>query len=295
MEVTSTSYKLIKSVKSSKFSIDELHYYNLSLQVGIRDFQVNILDTRNGNCLLLEDYILAKVKSNGELVTILSEIVENHYLLAAGFWKSVKIIFKNSKFSLVPASMFVKDALVDYLSINAEFNEEKEEALYYKNIRSNAVSVFAVNKELINWARMRYDKADLGILHQSISLIEGVLSERKQYPDNSIYLYVDRFKLHVLAIKGGELQYYNQFSINQFSEYIKYIMLVVKGLHFSQKSTNVVLWGYIGKKSPHFEEFNKFIKNISFGNRPKFVNFDYAFDEIQDHHFFDLYSAYLCE
>lgn len=295
METTSISYKLIKSVKSTKFSIDELHYYSLSLQIGVRDFQVNIVDTRNSNCLLLEDYVLAKVKSNSELTDVLSQIIENHHLLSAGFWKSVKVIFKNNKFSLVPSAMFVKDALADYLRINADFNEEKEEALYYKNIRSSAVSVFGVSKKLLNWVRSRYENVDLGILHQSVSLIEGVMCERDLYPDNSIYLYVDRFKLHVIAVKGKELQYYNQFSINQFSDYIKYIMLVVKGLRFSQKTTNVVLWGYIGKKSPHFEEFNKYIKNISFGNRPKFVNFDYSFDEVQDHHFFDLYSTYLCE
>ncbi|MDH5366750.1 MAG: DUF3822 family protein [Cyclobacteriaceae bacterium] len=295
MEATSTSYKLIKSVKSSKFNIDELHYYNLSLQIGVRDFQVNIIDTRNGNCLLLEDYILAKIRSNSGLVGVLSDIVDNHHVLSAGFWKSVKIIIKNTKFSLVPSSMFVKEAVEDYLRINTEFDEITEEALYYKNIRSSAVSVFAVSKELLAWARSQYEKAELGILHQSAALIEGVMNEKEQYPKNSMYLYIDRFKLHILSIKGKDLQYYNQFTIKQFKDYIKYIMLVIKGLNFSQTSTNVVLWGYIGKKSSHYDEFYKYIKNISFGNRPDFLNFDYMFDEIQDHHFFDLYSSYLCE
>ena len=148
---------------------------------------------------------------------------------------------------------------------------------------------------MLSWVRSQYENAELGILHQSISLIEGVMNERDQYDQNSLYLYIDRFKLHILAVKGKDLQYYNQFSIKNFSDYIKYIMLVLKGLHYSQKTTNVVLWGYIGKQSPHYDEFYKYIKKISFGNRPKFLNFDYMFDEVQDHHFFDLYSIYLCE
>lgn len=295
METTSTGYKVIKSVRSSKFNVDELHNYNLSLQIGVRDFQINIVDTQTNNCVLLEDYILASVRSNSALVEILKQIVENHAVLAAGFWKSVKVSFKNSKFSLVPSSLFVKDALEDYLRINAEFNADTEEALYYKNIRSSSVSVYAINKELLSWVRSQYENAELGILHQSISLIEGVMNEREQYDQNSLYLYIDRFKLHILAVKGKDLQYYNQFSIKNFSDYIKYIMLVLKGLHYSQKTTNVVLWGYIGKQSPHYDEFYKYIKKISFGNRPKFLNFDYMFDEVQDHHFFDLYSIYLCE
>jgi len=295
LEATATSYKLIKRVKSTKFSIDELHYYNLSLQIGVRDFQVNIVDTRNSNCLLLEDYILASVRSNTELVDILSQIVENHHVLSAGFWKSVKVVIKNSKFSLVPSSMFVKEALVDYLRINTAFDEATEEAVYYKNIRSTSVCVFAVNKELLSWVHSQYQKSELGILHQSVALIEGVMNEQEQYPKNSVYLYIDRFKLHIITVKGKDLQYYNQFTIRQFSDYIKYIMLVMNGLNFSQKSTNVVLWGYIGKQSPHYDEFYKYIKNISFGNRAEFLKFNYMFDEVQDHHFFDLYSSYLCE
>lgn len=295
MEATSTSYKLIKSIKSSKFNVDELHYYNLSIQIGIRDIQIGIYDTQNSNCLLLEDYILGNIKSNKELVILLSEIVDSHHVLSAGFWKSVKIVIKNSKFSMVPASMFVKEALSDYLEINAEFDEQSEEALYYKNIRSSAITVFAASKEVLSWARTQYDNVELGIVHQSASLIEGIMSEQGQYNKNSLYLYIDRFKLHIIAVKDTELQYYNQFSIKQFSDYIKYIMLVMKGLGYNQKTSNVVLWGYIGKQSPHYDEFYKYIKNISFGNRPRFLNFDYNFDVVQDHHYFDLYSAYLCE
>ena len=295
MEATSTSYKLIKSIKSSKFNVDELHYYNLSIQIGIRDIQIGIYDTQNSNCLLLEDYILGNIKSNKELVILLSEIVDSHHVLSAGFWKSVKIVIKNSKFSMVPASMFVKEALPDYLKINAEFDEQSEEALYYKNIRSSAITVFAASKEVLTWARTQYDNVELGIVHQSASIIEGIMSEQEQYNKNSLYLYIDRFKLHIIAVKDTELQYYNQFSIKQFSDYIKYIMLVMKGLGYNQKTSNVVLWGYIGKQSPHYDEFYKYIKNISFGNRPGFLNFDYNFDAVQDHHYFDLYSSYLCE
>lgn len=292
---TKASYKLIKKIKSDKFNVENLQHYTLLLNIGVRDFQVGIVDSDKNTCLLLEDYVLASVQSNIELVDVLSKIFEEHHLLTAGFWKSVKISFKNNKFSLVPSSLFVKDALQDYLKINCQVDPETEEFLYYKNIRSGAVTVFAVNKELYVWLNTVYKNAELGFIHQSCVLTEGVLNARKNYPKKSVYLYIDRFKIHLITLQGKSLQYYNQFPIKQFSDYIKYIMLVMKGLGYDQKTSNVVLWGYIGKQSPHYNEFYKYIKNISFGDRPDFLKFDYPFDEVQDHHFFDLYNAYLCD
>jgi hypothetical protein len=98
-----------------------------------------------------------------------------------------------------------------------------------------------------------------------------------------------------MSCKNGNLLYYNQFAIKQFSDYIKYIMLVLKSLNLSQQNSQVVLWGYIGKNSPHYNEFYKYINNVIFGHRPKFLTFGYMFDEVQDHHFFDLYGMSLLE
>jgi hypothetical protein len=99
--------------------------------------------------------------------------------------------------------------------------------------------------------------------------------------------------LHILYAPAGKLVYYNQFQIKQFSDYIRYIMLVMKSMGMNQETSQVVLWGYIGKNSPHYEEFVKYIRNVLFGDRAQHLKFGYLFDEIQDHHYFDLYSINL--
>jgi len=292
---TTVSYKLIKKIKDDKFAVDDLQHYSLLLQVGVRDFQLCVVDTRNNRCILLEDFILASVKSYSQLTEALENIFDNHHLLKAGFWKNVKVAFKNNKFSLVPTSLFSNTSVLDYLSLNVKVDPEKEELLYYKQIKTDAVNTFAVNKVLYNWLIKAYPNIKLGLLPQSSGLIEGVLSQTKHHKPNSLFLYVDRFKLHIVTTRNGKLEYYNQFVIKQFSDYIKYIMTVMQGLGHNQKTTPVVLWGYVGKQSPHFHEFAKYIKNLSFGDRPDFLKYGYFFDEVQDHHFFDLYSLYLCD
>lgn len=129
-------------------------------------------------------------------------------------------------------------------------------------------------------------------MHQSAALIEGVLEYAKAN-ENPLYIYVDRFKLHILSVSNGKLLYYNQFLIKQFSDYVKYIMLVLKGLGMDQNTSQIVLWGYIGKNSPHYLEFVKYVRNVGFGGRPAYLKFGYLFDEVQEHHFFDLFSIYL--
>ena len=295
MDTATAGYRLIKKIKDDKFDVDSLHHYNLLVQVGVRDVQVAVVDSRDNRCLLLEDFVLAHAKSYVELNTFLSALFSDHHLLMAGFWKKVRVSIKNHKFSLVPSALFVKEATHDYIQLNSQLDETNEVVLYYKHIKSDAICVFAVNKELHEWVRGLYPNTEVEFIHQSSALIEGVIHNAEIHRKDSMYLYIDRFRLHLVTLKNNKLEYYNQFVIKQFNDYIKYIMLVMKGLNRNQETSDVVLWGYIGKQSPHYNEFYKYIKNISFGDRPGYLKFGYMFDEVQDHHFFDLYSMHVCD
>lgn len=294
-EVSTKGYKLLKKTKDDKFDVDLLHQYNLYLLIGIRDLQVGVICGDTNRILLLEDYGLSSVKSYQELVAILENLFDDHHLLKAGFWNEVKVGLKNNKFSLVPSGLFMEEAILDYLKLNCRINPETDNLNYYRHLKSDAVNCFAINKRLADWLGSLYPTKQVCFLHQSSGLIEGALSELSRAPKDSIFVYIDRFKIHIIASKNGSLEYYNQFQVKEFDDYIKYIMLVMKGLERDQKTTPVTLWGYLGQSSKHYKELSKYIKNISFGSRPKFLKFNYMFDEIQDHQYFDLYSLHLCE
>jgi hypothetical protein len=282
-------YKLIKKIKDERFDEELIHQYALHIFIGTRDFQVTAIDPDN-RVLLLEDYVLPSVSSSTSLLTTLDQIYDAHALLKAGFWKSITIGFKNQKFVQVPASLFIERALSDYLRFNAQLDAEREELHYVLPAGSDTVTVFAVHRETREWLDGIYANNKPRFTHQSAALIEGVKHYANQRTDNPLYIYVDRFKLHILSITRKQLVYYNQFSIQHFSDYVKYIMLVMKSLGMDQKTSEVVLWGYVGKNSPHYHEFYKYIQNVTYGNRPGHLIFGYLFDEVQEHHFFDLFS-----
>jgi Protein of unknown function (DUF3822) len=293
LQSTAIGYKLIKKIKDDRFDEENIHQYDLLIQISIRDFQIAIVDGSDGRILFFEDYVLGDLSSHQELLDLFQTMFESHPLLQAGFWHLVKVSFKNSKFVQVPESLFMAEAAGDYLKFNANIDQEKEEIIYCHNKSIEAVTIFAVQKELLIWLKRIYSNTNIHFVHQSTSLIEGVLQFAGQAPKSKLYIYVDRFKLHILSTENKKLIYYNQFAIKQFSDYVKYIMLVMKGLGMNQQTCEIVLWGYISNNSPHYLEFVKYIRNITFGGRPAGLKFGYIFDEVQDHHFFDLFSIHL--
>ena len=241
----------------------------------------------------MEDYVFASLHSTQELLQALDQLFDAHACLRAGFWKNITVAIKNNKFVQVPNTLFVPESCAEYLMFNAHISAEQEDFLFNESVRSGAITVFAVNKELKLWVDNIYPNNPPVFVHPSSALIEGVMEASELSSENSLFIYIDRFKIHIISCKDGKLLYYNQFVIKQFSDYIKYIMLVMKSLNMDQENSRVVLWGYIGKNSPHYHEFYKYISNVVFGERPTHIKFGYIFDEVQDHHFFDLYSMSL--
>jgi hypothetical protein len=295
LQTTAFNYKLIKKIKDERFDEEFIHQYDLLLQLSTRDFQLLVVDPKDNKILLLEDFVLPSLNSHEELMLMLDQLFDSHALLKAGFWRRIKVSIKNQKFVQVPQALFAEESMAEYLKFNAPVDASKEEFLSTVNTRSQAVTIFAVNKDLKQWFEKIYPNNPPCYTHQSAALIEGMMEFSEGRNDQPLYIYVDRFKLHLLACKGGKLLYYNQFSIKQFSDYVKYIMLVMRSLNMNQETSQVVLWGYIGKNSPHYHEFYKYVSNVIFGGRPDHLQFGYMFDEIQDHHFLDLYSIHLIE
>jgi hypothetical protein len=293
LQTAALKYRLIKKIKDERFDEDQIHQYHLLVSIGTRDVQIGVIDPQEPRMLLLEDYVFPTLNTHEELLHLLEQLFDAHAFLKAAFWKQIVIGIKNNKFVQVPEALYLEEASYDYLKYNAHVDLQHEDIVSVYNKRSQAFTVFAVHKDLHQWLRGLYVNTVPTFVHQSAALIEGITNFVEKRKDNHLYIYVDRFKLHIMSCSQGRLIYYNQFIIKQFSDYIRFIMLVMKSLNHDQRSSQVMLWGYIGKNSPHYHEFYKYINNVVFGHRPTYLKFGFMFDEVQDHHFFDLYSMHL--
>lgn len=295
MSITTAQYKLRQKVKDNKFSIDLLDQYNLLLQAGEREFQLIIVDSKSHRCLLLEHYDLFGTESQESYLNTLEHLFRDHHLLMAGFWNGVKLSVKNQKFCLVPASLFDKDKLSAYLGLSCKTEELNDRLFYYKHVKNSAVTVFAANARLIDWLNERYPNLGIQVLHHTSALTEGILNYNDLSSQQDVFLLLENNMLSIVVTNDHKLAYCNLFHCQNEKEFVRYVLLVFQQFQLDRNTTKTVLWGNIDSKSSWFAELYPYIRNLSFGNRPKFVNFSYMFDEVQDHRFFDLYSTYVCE
>jgi hypothetical protein len=286
VQQTVAQYKLIKKVKDDLLEEEQLHQYALVIQIGPRDLQILVVN-ENRRALLLEDYVFGEVADPQHHSRIVEDLLDAHPLATAGFWKSVTVSLKHNQFAQVPDSLFVPGKEAAYLAPNASFDESAEEI--FSCTAGGIVTVFPVQRTLASYLKNIYRQTQVQWIHQAAALIHG--ASGLAVSGLPVFLFVDRFKMHLLFHRNGQLIFYNQFPVRQFSDYVKYVMMAMSVLGLDQQRNPLLMWGYIGQKSPHFEEFSRYVKNVSFGPRPRLLSFGYVFDELQEHTYFDLYSS----
>ena len=295
MEGSVGTHQLILKIKDPNFSIDDLAYYTLSLLVGRNDFQFCVTDTRENRCLLLEDYQFESTLSAIELTDVLFKLFESHHVLMAGFWKAVKLVIKNQKFTLLPSSVFTSDNLKNYLKMSTEVDEPTDDFFYYKHVQSDAVSVFAIDSKIISHLRSIYPTLSIQVIHHGSALIEGIQRHKDYTHDRDMFLHLDHTHLSIVVTDDGEFIYYNRFSYQNAKDILKYVLMVMQELGLQQESTKVLIWGEFNSNSDAFLELYHYIRNVSFGGKPTYLRFSFVFDEAADHQYFDVYSIYACE
>jgi hypothetical protein len=295
LEQETGAFHLVNRIKDTTFSIDDLTHYNLSLLVGRHDFQFCVIDTRENKCLLLEDYELEGISTTNTLINTLYKLFEGHHLLMAGYWKSVKLAIKNQKFTLLPDSLFSSEYLRDYLKMSAEVDAELDDFYYYKHIQSEAVSVFAAERKIVEKVRSIYPTLTVQVLHQGSAFVEGVQSHRDHTYYKDLYIHIGKKSFSLVVTEDNKLVFYNRFPYQSEQDVIKYTMICMQELNMDQQDTKALVWGSIASNSSYFKELYRYVKNISFGSKPSYLRFSFVFDEVPDHQYFDLFSIYVCE
>ena len=294
-ETNVSGYKLNKKVKDDTFNVDLISNYTLSLQISPNLFRVCVTDGEKNRCLLLEDYSFSSIYGADQIIEKLTEIYDDHHVLKAGYWKSVKLALKTPNFSLVPNSLFDKDFAKDYLNLNCSIKEEAEEVLYYHQNSTDVVNIFSADKKVLDWFIAAYPAKTIKVIHHTCPLIEGVLFNRNHKQEKSMFLYVEKNQVTILITKSKTLEFCNSFYFSSPDDFVYYVMFVVEQLKFNPDSNPVTVWGEIMPDSEMYKKLFKYIRNVNFGNKPSSLYFGYNFDEIFDHSFFDLYSMHLCE
>lgn len=258
--------------------------------MGLKDFQILIIDSESNQCVLLEDYVFDADLNDEDKFDVIKFIVDDHHLLLANFWKNINLIIKNRTFSFVPKKLFTEEKISSYLKINSAFDPNLDELMLTYHTELDFVNVFSVSKAIVRLTSKVYPGRKVKFIHQSSALINGAISNN-EIGEKDIVIYIDRFGLHIIVVKNKQLVFYNQYIIKRFDDYIKFIRMVADELDFDLNADKINLYGYLGKNTPHFNELKKTLAQLTFGNRPETLFYGYVFDEVMEHQYFDLFST----
>ena len=289
-KISQKSFRLLKKIKDPKFEIDRLEFYSLSLFIGSRDFQILIADSETKQCLLLEDYVFDTQLEETDKFAVVKFIFDDHHLLLANFWKAVNLIIKNRNFSFVPENIFKENKISSYLNVHSSFSPVYDEVMLTYHKQLDFVNVFTVPRSLVTLTTSIYPGKSIQFIHQSSTLINGAIA-KNELGEKGIFIYIDRFGLHIVVVNDKKLIFYNQYVINKFEEYIKFIKMAANELEFDLYSDKITLYGYLGKNTPHFSKLKDTMSQLTLGSRPKNLKFSFVFDEVLEHQYFDLFST----
>jgi len=253
--------------------------------------QVCITDTRKDKIMLIEDYVMPDITSLDERVDCLECLFDDHHLLLAGFWNRINIMVKNRKFSLVPSRLFLPENVQDYIHLNTAVDPTLENFFHFSHELSDLTNVFAINKSVIHFlTKQTYPSKEIHFYHQSSSFIHGFQRYFDSTPGKVIALYLDRFVLHIVYLRDGKFQFYNQYPIKKFNDYFRYIGYVIGEFSIDPHLDSFHIWGYLNKNSKHFNSLLSKYPTLTAGERPADLIMSYVFDEIPEHQYFDLLS-----
>ena len=289
---TKKSFLLVHRVKDDAFNIEELHDYVLSLQIGVKDFQYCVTD-KTQKVILFESYAFENIKTVNTRVQTIADIYKNNEVLSAGFWKEVLVSFKTHKYTLVPENLYTENSDIDFLEVNSVINPIIETTHHCVHKSLGLVNIFTGDLRLMKLIKSFYQSVEIKVLHQGSTFIEGIAAIAPASGEREMLVYVDRGIFHIVIFKNNSLHYYNQFAIKKNEDGLRYIMLVFQELGLEQSKTSITFWGSIDAKSKFITLLKKYVRNISFGNRPSALSFGYVFDEIPEHQFFDLFNIHL--
>lgn len=286
---------LVRKIKDERFNVEYLSQYHLLIQLTQKTFRLCVTDSLDNRCLALEEYAFEFAITSDQLLSQLNAVYDGHHFLKAGYWKSIRITYKNDKFTLVPNSLFIEENAKEYLRLNCDVHSIFDQVSFYKHRGNEIVNIFSADRKIMDWFRGVYQSKKIDAIHHTSACIEGILKNVKEETGKVLFVNVEATQLTVLCKRERKLDFCNIFPFQAPDDAIYFIMAVLDALKMNPDENTVYLVGDIEHNSEIYLKLCDFVKNVKFGEKPSSMFFGYVFDEVFDHKYFDLYSMHLCE
>jgi hypothetical protein len=257
---------------------------HLSIQLSLDGLSFCI--RTNGKVQLLKSYGFHRI-FNWQQISDEVEAILTKEQITGKKYLSVHISIIHQKFSLIPSPLFDPLRQKEYLKINSDF--EANDLISNEFIKSiDARNVFAV--PLVVEKMLRRNFGACKISHHTSVLLDSLFNLLKNTPEPQLVLNINKGNFDIILIDGNKLLFCNSFKHYADEDVIYYLLFACEQLKLNPENISITISGQIEKNSALYELLNKYLRKISFINRPQNLNYSYKFDELQGHSFYGLLS-----
>ncbi len=229
-------------------------------------------------------YELETDKSN--FSQIISEVINLEKSIISTSWENIIIKIEHPNYLLTPiniipsnfekkenskdnsnTNIFNKEDFINLLKLSIEISEN-DELNIYKHYKIDTVSVFTVNREIIEKLNYIFFPKKLNIRHVGSEVLEHIIikfSNNKTYKFNT-YIFTQNSYLYITIFKNSLLIYHNRFEYENNEEFTYYTLITLQILNISEEENIVRLWGNIKLLDQIYQNLKNTIKYLVIEN-----------------------------
>ena len=264
--------------------------YYLSIQLSLNGLSFCIQDSvRKKYIAYSYNNFDSELSFDDYLNTIEDYLAKNELLHKE--YRISKLIWVSNKNTLIPDSYFKPNDLKKYFEFNQRLNELDE--IHYNKLQyADAYSVYVVPNQIANIFIKQFP--GLKFYNQQTPFIKRNLF--KHHSDTiKVFVNINDKFIDLCITENGKLLLYNNFSFKADPDIIYYIMYVFKQFNLNPENTELILSGFVDKKSSVYSNLKEFVGQLRFDKLSEDFSYSYTFNEIPAHSFTNLFNLQECE
>jgi hypothetical protein len=273
--------------KDDRLDVDQIDQYSLSFFIGSTSIQLTVFDEKKKRLLLYERHD----SSNKSVVDVLKAIHKEHILISAGFWQSVRVNIGSQQFSVVPSDLFSFEHQFDYIKLNSPTDPNLDA---YRSVTYDPFGiafVFVIKKDVVKWFSDKYFNTDVRHSHNGVNFLSMVDKQLDKKSSTGIFINLSEDEMQIAGISDGKLEVYNQLTIGNPEQLVKFVLLTIKQFSNLGQSAKITLWAEKDRMIEYKAVFAKYFKNLNIGDRPK-IKLSTQFSDLKSYEIADVLSVY---
>ncbi len=254
--------KILPAVKfrDERFGLSMTNQCHLLLELKPHAFRLAVVEDASRACLWLEEYRWPTPPNETKALEDLQSIVKGHEFLGAGSWKSVMATVMNQSFTLIPMALFRREYAPRYLYLaRGSQVSAQEEVHYHVHPKLGIVSVFSVERSVVDWLLDLYPFQEVKLIHQTSALIEETIMSPQAH------LYVEKEAFTLVVGHNGQLRYCNRFQGKNPTDLVYFVLFALNELGLEPTETPLRLYGEVEWDDEMAIDLGKYVPNMSFG------------------------------